>query len=163
MNNPLIGKTITAIHLTPDRWAIKFVFNDGPPLIAFADSDHGMCPGVSSVEMLPSGFPFTVLEVEVVPMPDGKLQVGNLGLEIKTDKGSVLIDHSKKSDKYGYWGGYMMWPGDARYAQARRYIRKTEVWQDSGTGRPVKQENEPATKTYAALNLSGLAQTDEQP
>lgn len=33
--NPLIGKTITAVHLAADRKAIKFDVVDGEPIVTF--------------------------------------------------------------------------------------------------------------------------------
>lgn len=116
--NPLIGKTVTAIELAEDRQAIRFLLADGDPVIARADGD---CCSVSWIEhiSLPAyGFPAMVKEATDIEMPDLGEQPGRdymqyYGFKVVTDKGDLVIDYRNESN--GYYGGNLSWPDDDYY------------------------------------------------
>ncbi len=115
--NPLIGKTITAVEISEDKEALRFVLTDGEVVV---DCDAGCCSytWVEHVELPALGFPATVLAVEDVPMPDlgnmpGCDVVAYYGCKITTDRGEILIDY--RNDSNGYYGGNLSWPGERYY------------------------------------------------
>lgn len=116
--NPLIGKTLLAVHLTRDREAIRFTLEDGE-VIARCDADCCSYTWIEHVEM--PTLPAKVRSVEDIEMPDGAAssfhpdtdEVEFYGLKIVTDKGDLLIDY--RNDSNGYYGGSLSWPGEDHY------------------------------------------------
>lgn len=116
--NPLVGKTITAVQLTSDKKAIRFILDSGVDIIAQADGDCCSSSWIEHVSLPARGFPATVLAVNDLDMPDlGSPNeysvIRYYGCEIKTDKGDMVIDYRNESN--GYYGGNLVWPGGHFY------------------------------------------------
>lgn len=115
--NPLIGKTITALEIAEDKMALRFVLTDGE-VVVNCDADCCSSTWIEHTELPALGFPAVVVSVEDVPMPDlgnmpGCDVVAYYGCKITTDRGEILIDY--RNDSNGYYGGNLSWPGERYY------------------------------------------------
>jgi hypothetical protein len=131
--NPLIGKTITAIQLTTDKKAIRFVLGDGTDVVANADGDCCSSTWIEHILMPASGFPAVVLEAHDIEMPDlgtppNAECIAYYGFEIKTDKGDMTIDYRNESN--GYYGGNLSWPGEDFYGGVFSQNVANDEWRD---------------------------------
>lgn len=129
--NPLIGKTITAIQLTTDKKAIRFVLADGADVVARADGDCCSSTWIEHISLPARGFPATVLEAGDIDMPDlGSPSeyecVQYYGFELKTDKGHMVIDYRNESN--GYYGGNLSWPDDYFYGGVHGQNVANDEW-----------------------------------
>ena len=113
--NPLIGKTVRAVHLADDKGAIRFDVDGCEPIIARADGDccsHTWIEGLDTPSLLIGG---EVTAVEDLAMPDlGQPDeydvIEYYGCKITTTKGACVIDYRNSSN--GYYGGSLSWPSD---------------------------------------------------
>jgi len=117
MSNCLIGKTIMEMKIADDRMAIKFSTTEGD-VVARCDAECCSHTWIESVELPANGFPCTVLSEEDLQLPDAAQdQYGDViqfyGVRLVTDKGYIVIDYRNESN--GYYGGYLVWPGDRGY------------------------------------------------
>lgn len=118
--NPLVGKTMTAIEISVDRQALRFVTTDGE-IIVDVDADCCSYSWVEHVELPALGFPATVISVDDIKMPDGAASIFHTnpdvlafyGCKIVTDRGDIVIDY--RNDSNGYYGGSLVWPGERLY------------------------------------------------
>ena len=131
MTKCLDGKTITGIEVADDKKALRFLIQDGDPIVAKADGECCSDSWVEHVEVPALGFPAKVLEVAGIDLPgstsddDGCTSV--YGLKIATDKGDLVIDYRNSSN--GYYGGDLSWPDDSYfYGGVYRQNVSTENW-----------------------------------
>lgn len=127
----LIGKTITAIQLTTDKKAIRFVLADGADVVARADGDCCSSTWIEHISLPARGFPATVLEAGDIDMPDlGSPSeyecVQYYGFELKTDKGHMVVDYRNESN--GYYGGRLSWPGEYFYGGVYEQNVANDEW-----------------------------------
>lgn len=115
--NPIIGKTITALEVSDDKQALRFVLTDGECIV---DTDADCCSytWIEHIELPALGFPALVINVEDIEMPDlgdmeGRDVVAYYGCKITTDRGEIVIDY--RNDSNGYYGGSLTWPGEYHY------------------------------------------------
>ena len=107
----LVGKTITAVELSPDRFRLTPRTADGPVILR----TEGDCCSCTWIEALddPEALLGTVTAVEDLPMrdlgsvgtpyrPDVDI-VSYYGLKVTTEKGRCVIDY--RNDSNGYYGG----------------------------------------------------------
>lgn len=115
--NPLIGKTITAVHLASDKKALRFDVEGSDPIVVRADGDCCSSTWIESLdtpELLVGG---TVVAIEDLSMPvgdddgDDEGVIAYYGCKITTTKGACVIDYRNESN--GYYGGNLSWPGEA--------------------------------------------------
>lgn len=112
--NPLVGKTVTAVHLAEDGGAIRFDVNGGEPIVARADGDccsHTWIENVQAPENI-VGSPIVAVEdvggAQADTGEQGDDCVSFYGCKITSGKGSTLIDYRNESN--GYYGGSLEWP-----------------------------------------------------
>jgi hypothetical protein len=116
--NPLIGKTVTAVHLADDGGAIKFTLADGKEIMARADGDCCSHSWIEAVD-LPVFLLGTVATVEDLFFGSEDSEefdcLKKYGCKITTDKGTSVIDFRNSSN--GYYGGELVWddPDDGRF------------------------------------------------
>jgi hypothetical protein len=133
----LIGKTITALQMSGDQGALRFVLADGE-VVARADGDCCSHTWIEDVELPALGFPATVLAVEDIDLPKEmqvKTKTGHdeeemayYGCKITTDRGDLVIAYRNSSN--GYYGGSLAWPGDYFCGGVGGQNGATEGWQD---------------------------------
>lgn len=125
MENPLIGKTLTAIYLADDKLAIKFELGT-ESIVAHCDADCCSNTWVEHVELPAKGFPAQVLAVENLDLPNETDEITHYGLKITTDRGELVIDYRNESN--GYYGGNLQWPGEYFYGGVYGQNISTENW-----------------------------------
>jgi hypothetical protein len=113
----LIGRTISKVEISDDRYEIKFVTDRDPVELEV----HGDCCSRSWIESIddPDVLLGTVTDVEEIKMPDlGNIStpynsdpeyVAYYGLKISTEKGRAVIDY--RNDSNGYYGGWISLKG----------------------------------------------------
>lgn len=132
MSNSMIGKKINNIQIANDKTALLFITDD-EQLIARVDADCCSYTWIESVELPALGFPFTILNIEGLDMPDlGDLPdcdvVSYYGTKLTTDKGDMIIDY--RNDSNGYYGGSIVWPGEHFYGGVFDQNVSKEEWID---------------------------------
>ena len=113
--NRLIGKTITAIEITEDRHAIKFI-TDGGEIVAITDGDCCSSTWIEEVELPALGFPAIVTDVRHLDSTQTEEEydyIAHYGLAIDTDRGTIVIDYRNASN--GYYGGSLCWDPENDY------------------------------------------------
>lgn len=111
----LIGKTVTEMKIAEDKQALLFVTTDGE-FIAHCDADCCSYTWIESVELPALGFPFEILEIIDLDMPEVEYDheehdvLAFYGVKIATNKGDMVIDY--RNDSNGYYGGNIVWPMD---------------------------------------------------
>jgi hypothetical protein len=131
--NPLIGKTVTALHVAEDRQALKFTLSDGE-LVVQTDADCCSYTWIEHVELPALGFPAVVVAVEDLDMPGGAASTFHAdpdylrfyGCKITTDRGEIVIDY--RNDSNGYYGGDLSWPGDYHYGGVYGQNNSKQEW-----------------------------------
>ncbi len=113
----LLGKTILAIQISPDRRDLRFITDQGD-VVGETEGDCCSTSWVEAIDPPTRGFPAKVLSVGDVPMPDwgdmeGKDCVKYYGFKITTDRGDILIDY--RNDSNGYYGGSLDWVLGSRH------------------------------------------------
>ena len=129
----LLGKTVTKVQIAEDKLALKFVLASGEEIIARVDGDCCSSTWIEHISLPFQKFPATVLEVVNLNMPnlgspDEYDVICYYGLELKTDKGSMVIDYRNCSN--GYYGGSLCWPGEYFYGGVYRQNVSKENWLD---------------------------------
>lgn len=129
--NPLIGKTVVAVHLADDKKAIKFEVEGGDSIIARADGDCCSSTWIESLDA-PQALIGRVIAVEYLDMPqlpqtDEFEVVAYYGLKITTEKGSCVLDYRNESN--GYYGGNLAWPEEYFYGGVYGQNVSTEQWE----------------------------------
>lgn len=108
MENQLIGKTLSAIHIASDKTAIKFDIAGEESVIALCGEFSGTCTWVEHVELPALGLPSVVSQVDDIDI-NGDLdtnsgRIESYGLKITTNKGHIIIVYRNESDgSYGGW------------------------------------------------------------
>lgn len=120
MTNPLIGKTLTAVHLADDRKAIRFDVNDSDPIVAHCDGDCCSSTWIENIENAEALIGSPVIEATVIGMPErehpedvNRDVVAYYGFRIRTAKGDCVLDYRNESN--GYYGGSLEWPQSIYY------------------------------------------------
>lgn len=132
-NHCLEGKTITGIEIADDKKAMRFLVEGADAIVAKADGDCCSSTWIEHVGLPALGFPAKVLSVADLDLPgstsndDGDC-LAVYGIEIITDKGSIIIDYRNSSN--GYYGGDLSWPDDDYfYGGVYGQNVSTEKWQ----------------------------------
>lgn len=133
MENPLLGKTLTAIYLAEDQKAVKFEINGEEPIVARADGDCCSRTWIENVENPEVLVGSPILTVENLDMPQTPRDEGDYddvtvcyGLKITTAKGTCTLDYRNESN--GYYGGDLSWPGDYFYGGVYGQNVSKEEW-----------------------------------
>lgn len=134
--NPLIGKTITAIYLASDKKAIRFDLKEGDPIRARADGDCCSSTWIESLDTPDAILGDPVVSVEDLELPgrdekkenaDGEY-IAYYGCKVTTTRGICVIDFRNSSN--GYYGGNLSWPTDSYfYGGVYGQNISTEEWQ----------------------------------
>lgn len=108
----LIGKIITDIQISKDRYSLIFRIKDEPPIVAECYAECCSETWIENIELPALGFPAVVVSVHDLDMPVPEdtsdyecLQV--YGFRIVTDRGEIIIDFRNNSN--GYYGGSLDW------------------------------------------------------
>lgn len=130
-NHILIDKTITSIQITTDKKSIRFLLSDGSYVVAYTDGECCSSTWIEHIILPAGGFPAVVTEADYINMPDfGSPTDGECikyyGFELKTDKGSIVIDYRNESN--GYYGGRLVWPGEYCYGGVYGQNRASGEW-----------------------------------
>lgn len=131
--NPLIGKTITAIHLASDNKAMRFDVVEGEPIVARCDGDCCSDTWIEHVEGAADLVGEVVTVVENINMPQQPEEanydiIAFYGCKIRSERTEMLVDYRNLSN--GYYGGNLSWPND-NYFYGGVYGQNvsTEYWQ----------------------------------
>lgn len=132
MINPLVGKTISAIQISSDGRAMRFMISDGSEVMVLADAECCSTTWIEHISLPAGGFPAIVLKVEDIEMPDlgspsKEAFMQYYGLSVKTNRGDMVIDYRNESN--GYYGGRLLWPGEFFSSTANDFEWRT-VTQD---------------------------------
>lgn len=136
----IIGKTITAMEISDDREALRFLLTDGE-CVAYTDAGSRSCTWIEHIELPALGFPAVVVSVDDLSMPEGapsSFHTGAnsltfYGCKIVTDKGEIIIDY--RNDSNGYYCGDLLWPGEYNHDDMYGIPGKnksTRKWQPIG-------------------------------
>ena len=129
--NPLIGKTITAIRVAMDKEAIRFDLQGGDSIVVRVDAECCSSTWIESLDMPSLILGSPVVSVEDIEMPDlGQPDqydvIAYYGCKIVTAKGSCVIDYRNSSN--GYYGGNLSWPGEYFYGGVHGQNVSTMEW-----------------------------------
>lgn len=129
----LVNKTISKLQIASDKLAIKFILDTGEEIVAKTDGDCCSNTWIEHVILPFQKLPAKVSEVINLDMPDlgnpdEHTVIGYYGTEIKTDKGSIVIDYRNASN--GYYGGSLCWPEDYFYGGVFGQNISKEDWQE---------------------------------
>ena len=124
--NALIGKTLTGIEVSEDRYRMICNTPDGE-IVGETFADCCSDTWIEHVELPAGGFPAIVSAVEQIEMPEQALSEFRgatadqecrqfYGTKITTDKGEIIIDY--RNDSNGYYGGSLDWPEEDNYADS---------------------------------------------
>lgn len=133
MSSFLVGKTINEIKIAEDKQAILFLCNDGEH-IARADADCCSSTWIESIEAPALGFPCLVIEMRELDMPQPRERdecggvIQFYGLNIKTNKGDIVIDYRNSSN--GYYGGNLSFPDEDFYGGVFNQNVSDQEWRD---------------------------------
>jgi len=113
-----IGKTITKVELTSCDHGIRLHFSDGTVAAGKTDGDCCSYTWIEHVSLPAMGFPATItdwrdLDLDRADQDDDGDVIAFYGLEIVTDRGSLVIDYRNSSN--GYYGGSLEWGDDGHY------------------------------------------------
>lgn len=126
--NPLIGKVITALEISEDKEALRFVLDDGECVVA-CDADCCSHTWIEHVELPALGFPARVVAVEDLDLETSEANDGELqfyGCKVTTDRGEIVIDYRNESN--GYYGGSLTWPGEHHYGGVFQQNISNQQW-----------------------------------
>lgn len=127
--NPIVGKTISALEIAQDKKALRFVLTDGECIVR-CEGDCCSITWVEYVELPALGFPARVVSVEDLDMREPLDSDGNLiqfyGCKITTDRGDIVIDYRNESN--GYYGGNLSWPDDYHYGGVHGQNNSEHQW-----------------------------------
>lgn len=131
-NHPLIGKTITAVHLAADNQALRFDVEGAEPIVARTEDDCCSYTWVESLDNVDALIGGTVAAVEDIDMPELGYDheeydvLAFYGCRITTDKGHCTIDY--RNDSNGYYGGSLIWSGSYHYGGVFNQNVSKEEW-----------------------------------
>lgn len=133
MSNTMIGLKIADVKIAEDKEALLFITDIGEQVFVPVDADCCSHTWIEHVELPALGFPFTIISVDYLDMPDlGDLPgcdvVSYYGAKITTDKGDMVIDY--RNDSNGYYGGLIVWPGDDFYGDVFGQNISNNMWCD---------------------------------
>jgi len=144
MDNYLIGKMITAVHLAEDRRAIKFEFEEGSPIIARCDGDCCSYTWIEEIEGPEQLIGSRVRDVKDIEIPKDVPSnywsntdvVRYYSLKISTDKGDTILDYRNNSN--GYYGGSLSWGDEYYYGGVFGQNESKMVWNKIA---PMREDN----------------------
>lgn len=131
IQNPLIGKKITAVYLAEDQHALKFDIENDEPMIVLVDAECCSHTWIEYIEN-PENLLGIVTKVEDLDMPQEFYDleayecISFYGCKIYTEKGSCLLDYRNESN--GYYGGSLCWPGDYYYGGVGKQQNSKFEW-----------------------------------
>lgn len=118
--NPLVGKTISAIYLADHQGAIKFDLDDSTTVEALCDGDCCSHTWIEEIINHEAAIGSPVTKVEEIDLPEefcGLTKTDHFeeemqfyGCAIETAKGRCTIAYRNSSN--GYYGGRLAWPSD---------------------------------------------------
>lgn len=133
----LVGKKITGVEMTSDSQAVRFIVEGREAITYIAEGDCCSSTWIAHFEGVERLIGATVVSLEDIGMPqsayderteereegsssrlkeDAGFDIKYYGLEIRTDKGSAVIDYRNSSN--GYYGGSLSCT-EGTYASAR--------------------------------------------